>query len=66
MLLHAVLVGPLVVEGVEHFVAGWAGGGDIVNLRHVLRKSLPQPGLVPRLVLKPLVTFQARYVVGLD
>ena len=42
VLLHGVLVGSLVVEGVEDLVTGGAGGRDVVHVPHVPCHGLPQ------------------------
>ena len=66
MLLHGVLVGSLVVGGIEDLVTGWAGGRDVVHVPHVPRHGLPQARLVPVAPLEPLVASLAVHVVCLD
>ena len=66
VLLHGVLVGSLVVEGVEDFVTGGAGGRDVVHVPHVPCHGLPQARLVPVAPLEPLVASLAVHVVCLE
>ena len=66
VLLHGVLVGSLVVEGVEDLAAGGAGGRHVVHVPHVPRHGLPQARLVPVAPLEPLVASLAVHVVCLD
>ena len=66
VLLHGVLVGSLVVEGVEDLVTGGAGGRDVVHVPHVPCHGLPQARLVPVAPLEPLVASLAVHVVCLE
>ena len=66
MLLHGVLVGSLVVGGIEDLVTGWAGGRHVVHVPHVTCHGLPQARLVPVAPLEPLVASLAVHVVCLD